>query len=160
MGSRGPAPTPTRLKLLRGETRPSRLKGRTPEPRPGSPVMPEGMSAAAGAVWARVLLDYGPTGVLTAVDADGLRAYCEAVDRYAVAAQALAASGPLVRGARAGELIKNPLHQIVRDNADLIRAWARELGLTPAARVGLAAAPPDASSPMAQYLARDRRPPA
>jgi P27 family predicted phage terminase small subunit len=122
--------------------------------------MPDGMSAAAQAVWRRVLRDYGPTGVITNVDADGLRAYCEAVDRYTVAAQALAASGPLVRGARAGELIKNPLHQIVRDNADLMRAWARELGLSPAARVGLAAQPADASAPLSAFLARGRRPPA
>jgi phage terminase small subunit len=33
--------------------------------------------------------------------------------------------------------VKNPLHQIVRDNAILLRAFARELGLTPSARTGL-----------------------
>jgi phage terminase small subunit len=38
---------------------------------------------------------------------------------------------------RDGLLVKNPLHQIVRDNADAIKKYARELGLTPAARVGL-----------------------
>ena len=76
----------------------------------------------------------GATGVLTAADADGLRIYCESVARYRHAAQLLDQSGPLItatgRGARRGELVKNPLHQIVRDNAVLVRAFARELGLT------------------------------
>jgi phage terminase small subunit len=30
-----------------------------------------------------------------------------------------------------------PLHQIVRDNRDAIRLFARELGLSPSARAGL-----------------------
>jgi len=99
--------------------------------------MPPDMSDEAKRVWRRVIRDFGATGVITAVDADALRTYCEAVVRYVQAARTLEASGPLVRGARSGELVKNPLHQIVRDNAILLRAFARELGLTPAARTGL-----------------------
>jgi len=141
MGSRGPAPTPTRLKVLRGETRPSRLNHAAPEPRGGRPRQPADLSPAASAVWRRVLREMGATGVISAVDADILRAYCEAVSRYAYAAAALEQVGPLITaagsGARRGELVKNPLHQVVRDNALLVRALARELGLTPAARVGL-----------------------
>lgn len=59
--------------------------------------------------------------------------------RYEHAAVLLEKSGPLVRGAerRGGELVKNPLHQVVRDNADLVRAFARELGFTPSARSAL-----------------------
>jgi P27 family predicted phage terminase small subunit len=95
------------------------------------------MSSAAQAVWERLMRDYAATGVLTGVDADALRVYCEAVVRYEHAAQLLESSGPLVRGARSGELVKNPLHQIVRDNADLIRAYAREFGFTPSARSAL-----------------------
>jgi P27 family predicted phage terminase small subunit len=111
-------------------------------------------------VWTRVLATYGHTGVITAVDGDALRAYCEAVARYIYAARKLEETGPLVRGAHRAELVRNPLHQIVRDNADQMRAWARELGLTPAARPGLTARSADAASPMARYLARGRRPPA
>ena len=37
----------------------------------------------------------------------------------------------------AGSLVKNPLHQVVRDDADQIRQFARELGLSPSARAGL-----------------------
>jgi phage terminase small subunit len=58
-----------------------------------------------------------------------------------------------VRGARSGELVKNPLHQIVRDNAILQRAFARELGLTPSARTGLAVGmDSDPDDPLAAWL--------
>lgn len=128
---------PTALKLLRGERRSARLNRHEPKPLPNQPVMADGMSKDSQAIWDRIMRDYAQTGVLTAVDTDILRAYCEAVVRYEHAAALLEQSGPLVRGARQGELVKNPLHQIVRDNADLMRAMARELGFTPSARSAL-----------------------
>jgi P27 family predicted phage terminase small subunit len=136
MGSRGPGATPTRLKILRGTERKSRRNLREPRPL-ARPKMPMDMSDDAKRVWRRVMRAYGPTGVITGADGDAFRVYCEAVARYVQAARTLEASGPLVRGARSGELVKNPLHQIVRDNAILLRAFARELGLTPSARTGL-----------------------
>jgi P27 family predicted phage terminase small subunit len=135
MGRRGPAPTPTTLKRLRGETRPSRLNNAEPLPRSDLPRMPADMDPDAKVVWRRVLRDMGATGVIRAADADVLRCYCEAVSRYAAAARLYAQTGPLTR--RDGNLVKNPLHQVARDNADEVRQFARELGLSPSARVGL-----------------------
>jgi P27 family predicted phage terminase small subunit len=136
-----PPRLPTRLKVLRGETRPSRLNHREPQPRAGLPRMPPDMTDRAKQVWRRIVRDYGATGVLTTVDADVLRIYCESVARYEQAGALFDASGPVIRatgtGARRGELVKNPLAQIVRDQADLVRSMARELGLTPSARSGL-----------------------
>lgn len=137
MGKRGPQPMPTPLKVLHGETRPERLNPDAPKPRGAGPVQPEDMDERAKEVWARVTEAMALTGILTPVDSDSLRAYCEAVSRYEHAARMLAESGPLVRGARQGELVKNPLHQVVRDNAALIRLFARELGFVPAAREGI-----------------------
>jgi len=137
MGRRGPAPQPTALKLLKGETRSSRLNRDAPRPVSKLPLMPDDMDPRAKEVWRRQIESMGGTGVLTVADGDALRAYCEAVSRYEAAASLLAQSGPLVRGARTGDLIKNPLHQIVRDNAVLIRLFARELGFVPAGREGI-----------------------
>lgn len=136
MGRRGPAPTPTRIKLLKGETRPVRLNAQEPIPSRDLPKLPTDMELGAKAVWKRVLHDMGSTGVITAADTDMFRAYCESVAAYQAAGVLLAKSGPLVRGQK-GELVKNPLHQMVRDNRDAIRLFARELGLSPSARVGL-----------------------
>jgi len=77
----------------------------------------------------------GHLGVIRVPDSDILRCYCEAVSRYAQAARLYAGSGPLVR--HPGGLVKNPLHQVIRDDSDQIRMFARELGLSPSARVGL-----------------------
>lgn len=153
MGARGPAPMPTKLKLLLGETRPSRVNRAEPEPG-GCPRMPEGMSAASKKIWRRIIRDYGRTGVITAADSDVFRAYCDAVVRYVQADSALQASGPLVRGARHGDVVRSPLHQIVRDNAVLLRGFARELGLTPSARSGVAGLAPTAVDPFEQFLQR------
>ena len=115
--------------------------------------MPAGMSEPAQAIWNRITRDYAQTGVLTSVDTDALRVYCEAVVRYGHVAALLEQSGPLARGQR-GELVKNPLHQIVRDNADLIRAFARELGFTPSARSALTAIKePDEGDALTRWMA-------
>lgn len=136
MGARGPAPKPARLKILAGETRPSRVNYAEPIPGGGPLSPPLDLRDEARIVWERVVDALGPTGVLTAADKDILRLYCEAVVRYVEAETLLSRSQPLVQG-RDGSLVKNPLHQIVRDNADAVRKYARELGLTPAARAGL-----------------------
>lgn len=136
MGRRGPASAPTKVKLLRGEQHLNRLNLLEPTPPANTPTMPHGMDAAAKVVWRRVLRDMRDTGVIRAADTDVLRAYCEAVATYVVTANLLSKSGPLVRGQK-GELVKNPLHQVVRDNRDAIRLFARELGLSPSARAGL-----------------------
>jgi P27 family predicted phage terminase small subunit len=136
MGTRGPAPKPTRLRLLAGETRPSLVNYAEPIPAGGPLTPPSDLRIEAREVWERVVSALGPTGVLTSADKDILRLYSEAFVRYQEAEAMLSKTGPLLKG-RDGNFVKNPLHQIVRDNADAVKKYARELGLTPAARVGL-----------------------
>ena len=153
-----PARKPTRLKVLNGSAAhdPQRINRREPQPNRGFPRIPSDLGPVATEVWRGVRATMGHTGVITGADFYVLRAYCEAVARYRQAAALLDQSGPLVvargTGARRGELVKNPLHQIVRDNALLIRMLARELGLTPAARPSLSAHVPPARDPFAAFL--------
>ncbi len=137
MGRRGFPAAPGSVKLALGETRPSRVNFLEPSPRRHAPSMPKDMDGGAKAVWRRVLREMGHTEVIRAADADVLRCYCEAVSQYQSSMRMLVSSSPLVRGARSGDLIKNPLHQIVRDARDAVRLFARELGLSPSARAGL-----------------------
>jgi P27 family predicted phage terminase small subunit len=92
------------------------------------------MQPAARQVWQHVMAEM-PPGVILSVDEHALRCYCEAVVRYLNAQRIYQESTPLIRQARG--LTKNPLHQVVRDNAEQVRMWAHELGLTPAARAAL-----------------------
>lgn len=135
MGKRGPAPTPTKLKILRGQDRGDRLNRSAPKPSGGGPTMPSGMTKSAQKIWRRQVRAM-PPGVLTVVDGDCLRVYCEAVSRYTEAAAMLAESGPLAVGQKRN-LVRNPLAQIVRDNAQLIRLFGKDLGFQPSAREGL-----------------------
>ena len=91
--------------------------------------------AGAKAVWKRVMAEMATAEVIFAADSDVLRCYCEAVSQYQSSMRTLASSSPLVRY-RDG-LVKNPLHQIVRDDRDAVRLFARELGLSPSGRAGL-----------------------
>ncbi len=137
MGRRGPSKTPTGVKLAQGETRPSRVNFLEPAPRRAMPTMPKDMDDRAKAVWRHVVREMASTEIIFAADRDVLRCYCEAVSQYESSMRTLVSSSPLVRGARSGDLIKNPLHQIVRDARDAVRLFARELGLSPSARAGL-----------------------
>jgi P27 family predicted phage terminase small subunit len=151
MGRRGPAPTPTEVKLRQGETRPSRINRLEPRPRHAAPVMPKGMDPEARKVWRQVLRDMRGTGIIFAVDAYVLRCFCDAVARYAQAAEPYAASGPLVMG-RERELVRNPLFQVTRDHAAQILLFSRELGLSPSARAGLRVEPSAVSGDIEDVL--------
>jgi P27 family predicted phage terminase small subunit len=136
MGTRGPQPKPTALKILAGETRPSVINYAEPIPEGGALTPPADIRSEARVIWEQVVAALGKTGVLTSADKHILRLYAEAMARYIEAEAMLVKTGPLIKG-RDGNFVKNPLHQIVRDNADAVKKYAREIGLTPAARVGL-----------------------
>ena len=156
--------TPTALKVLRGETRRSRLPGRDaegrslePQPRDGLPVMPTDLSPGAQRYWKAAMDEIGQAGVLKGADAAELRVWAEAMDRYQVSQSMLVATGPLVTGRHPGELIKNPLHQVVRDNARLAHELARSLGLSPSGRASLlvGALPVTPNAPAGPRLVED-----
>lgn len=146
MGRRGPAKEPTVTRIAKGETKPSRLNFDEPIPH-GVPLRPA-MVPGALAVWDRIVAD-APVGLLTSLDTEVLRLYCEAVARY-VEAQTIYNASPLVKRGwyvalneetgkeeRQPIWVKNPMHQVVRDNADQVRLLARELGFSPSARANL-----------------------
>jgi P27 family predicted phage terminase small subunit len=120
--------------------------------------MPANLSAAAAAVWERVLRDQAP-GVILAAHADVLRLYCDAVVRYEDYSARLEKSGPILRGSRGAELVRNPLVAMVRDAGDQVRVLARELGLTPSSLSGVHAfrAPDQASAQMEELMTSRRR---
>jgi len=136
MGRRGPAPSPTSVKVRRGETRPSRLNLAEPVPKDGPMPAPPEISTDAKVIWRRIVRDT-PKGQIVPIDRYILAMFCEAYVRWQRANSSYGESIGVLKG-RGGELwVKNPLHQIVRDNAAEVRALARELGLSPAARAGL-----------------------
>ena len=134
MGKRGPQKQPTNLRVLHGETRPSRVNTSEPVPRNRAPEPPDDMSAMERAEWDRILPELQAMDLAYAADRDVIRAYCSAVVRHAEAMHLVNTTGPLMRG-RNGDVVKNPAVAMARDAGSALLQFARELGLTPAARV-------------------------
>jgi len=95
--------------------------------------MPEWLTGAAASEWRRIAPDLTAMGTVKAVDAIGLAAYCEAVARFKTATELIGRAGLMIRD-RDGMVRKNPAVAQARDASLEIRMWAREFGLTPAAR--------------------------
>jgi P27 family predicted phage terminase small subunit len=134
MGRRGPAPTPTKLKLIRG-AHPYRVNLDEPVPLALAIERPEWLSDLASLEWDRVAPHLVAMGVVTDADVSGLAVYCEAVARWRRLVELVVASPPVV--GRKGAMVKNPVYAQVRDAAAEVRVWAREFGLTPSARAGI-----------------------
>ena len=136
MARKGPAPQPTRLKLLKGNPGKHPLKKREPEPATVVPSVPRGLELdeTAQEQWddlSRILSDMT---VLT--EADGLvpAALCQTFSRWAAALKQLQRSGLLYTTGRTGYVQQNPLLGIVNTCLAQINQMSRELGLTPGAR--------------------------
>ncbi|MFZ6003786.1 MAG: phage terminase small subunit P27 family [Actinomycetota bacterium] len=132
VGKRGPAPTPTRLRMLRG------LRVDTDEPIPSeAPIeAPSYIDDEAREVWDRVVPDLVKQGVVTAWDTDALGVFVTAVTHHRRAVAYVNQSAVLLSQSRKdrGEVVKHPAMQVVRDQAAIVRAYAQEFGLTPSSR--------------------------
>lgn len=132
MGRRGPAPMPTRLRLLHGD-HPERVNRAEPRPRASLPECPAEVSPAVRDVWSYTMAELEAMKIVTAADRDALLCYCEAVITHREASALLAQTKILVKGALGG-LVRNPALAIQRDAARTMLVFAREFGLTPSAR--------------------------
>lgn len=149
MGRRGPAPKPTKLRLLHGD-RKDRINHNEPQPEQGPMVPPEGMTREVRAVWDFTARHLETMGLAMPSDRECLRAYCEAVVDHARAAEIVAKSALLIKGIQGG-MVRNPAYQIKRDAARTMLRFAQEFGLTPSARSRIELAERDngADSPFA-----------
>ena len=139
----GPPPTPTYLKLLRGN--PGKRKINRNEPQPTIPARrpepPAFLSAYAKEEWNLVAPEAFALHMLTALDTACLSAYVESYALWRTAEEALAlmaANDPVMRGlivkGKRGTAIENPLVYTARQAArDMVR-YAGEFGFTPASR--------------------------
>ena len=134
MGTRGPIAQPDNVRALRGNP------GGRPAPKrlstkPGTPSVPAWLDTEAKAEWRRVVPELDRLGVLAKVDRAALATYCAAWSKF-VQAEKLLQSDDLVAERRAGNgPAKNPAWQIWREAATTVAALAKELFLTPSARL-------------------------
>jgi P27 family predicted phage terminase small subunit len=137
MARRGRPPTPTALKLIKGNPGKRPVKAE-PKPPPSKPRRPQWLVGYARQEWDRVVPFLDGLGLLTVVDRTVIAAYCEAAAGLKAASSDLRKRGYLVDSARGdGYQIKNPSNQLLKDYARLVSTYSSMLGLSPGDRVRL-----------------------
>lgn len=131
MGRHGPVPMPDNVRALRG-TIDRQLPRRLKLP-PKAPAAPTWLDREAKAEWNRVVPSLERMGVLATVDRAVLATYCSAWSEFVKAQAALRKDG--LYSPRSDRDAKHPLWQVWREAATQIRELAKELYLTPTARL-------------------------
>lgn len=98
---------------------------------------PGWLSADAKKEWKRLAGELSHLGLLTGLDVGLLAVFVQAVVDWRRAVEILEREGSVYKHADSGLWKKNPASAVANENAKLMLAAARELGLSPAARQGL-----------------------
>ena len=147
---KGRKPTPTHLRLLRGNPGKRAINRDEPQPHEVTdvPEAPPFLTEYARQEWQRIASELRYLHLLTLVDLNPLAAYFMAYSRWRTAEEALAEMtkddpkwrGFIVYGAQ-GTPVKNPLvTAVAKAAADMVR-YASEFGFTPAARCRISSGP-------------------
>jgi P27 family predicted phage terminase small subunit len=129
----GPPPKPAHIRLLNG-TPASKIRNHNePKARDILPVVPDNITEDVRAVWDETLRELVAMHTAHAADRESLHCYCEAVVTHRRASELLGKSSLVIKGQK-NNLVRNPILQIQRDAATVIRHFANEFGLTPASR--------------------------
>src|SRR5690349_11597598 len=144
-GKGGRPAKPTALKILHGETRPSRLNNAEPQPSQTKVEPPEDLSEEALVIWHELAADLERTGVLKPWDARAYGDYCEAVVSSREAQAHLDEEGEVIDYPvfnRSGEEVStrpviNPWWKVRMESSESMRKGQARFGLTPADRARL-----------------------
>jgi P27 family predicted phage terminase small subunit len=144
MARRGPKPKPVSVHKLQGTFQPVRHAKRAIEPEAQGELAelapPAWLTKRQSEIW-RSVLSRAPKGILRAIDAELVAAYCELADRQQRAAEAQAKldageSLPLVVRGGAG-LVPSPYLRIMNQATLLMVRLQSEFGFTPVGRARL-----------------------
>lgn len=129
----GPAPKPTRLRLLTGNPSKRPINDAEPQPKAVAPDPPAFLKREALAEWRRLAPELERLGLLTIVDGAALAAYCQAYQRWIQAEKMINRKGMVVE-TQNGYAQAHPAVAVAQKSMQLLRAFASEFGLTPASR--------------------------
>ncbi len=128
MGSRGPVPIPhARRRNKRITTGKTIAVAR--------PALPRTLAKEAKYEWKRIVPELEAVGLLATIDRAVLIRYCRAWQDWCDLDVKLLATGMLIKGARGGVPVRNPLWLMRRDAEATLIDLGKQLGLTPQARL-------------------------
>ena len=152
----GPAPKPTKLKLLAGNPGKRPLNDAEPEPRAPAevPRAPRGILDPVGrAEWRRIVPELMALGLYTEVDRAALVIYCNAWARWAKAEAEVRRLGELLESDK-GNLYYNPWLGVANKAAEVCHRMAKEFGFTPSARTRIRVEKPAEVDELDQLLGK------
>jgi P27 family predicted phage terminase small subunit len=139
MGKRGPPPTPTAIKIVRGTVRSKRKK--EPQPPAAGIVMPPHLGEVAQAKWAELLPLLEGVRVMTDADVEALARYCDTYEWWLATRAILKKEGctyPILNDAGEVKYIaQRPEVSIAHKLATQLRQLEQDFGLNPSARTSL-----------------------
>lgn len=135
MGRRGPPPKPTHLKLLEGTFRKDRAAKREPKAPKTSkrPSPPAYLGRNAKAEWRRIIPILDEMGILSTADRSIIAAYCQAWHRLQQYEKDIDDNGSSFTTEKGYEC-QRPAVAMAQKQAQLLRQFAGELGLSPSSR--------------------------
>jgi P27 family predicted phage terminase small subunit len=141
MGKRGPKPTPTKLKILRGNPGCRPLNKSEPEPPVGGIAMPPHLGDVATARWRQLLPMLQAVKVMTTADVEALARYCDTYEWWLATRQKLKQEGdtyPILNDKGEVKYIaQRPEVSIAHKLAVQLRQLEQDFGLNPSARTSL-----------------------
>lgn len=150
--TRGTRPTPTKLKILKGNPGRRPLNPHEPAPRARRSLAPPAwLEGAAAAEWRRLAPVLFRLGLLTEIDDAALAQYCELWARWRQAETALRKHGMVIAGNK-GTPVLSPYVAIANRALSQMRALLIEFGMTPSARTRVKTdAGPQPADPFAPF---------
>lgn len=152
---RGRKPTPTALKIVRGNPGKRALPENEPTPQAGA-LTPEWLSPQAAEHWLEVAAQLEAAGVLTVIDAAALALYCEAFARWRAAMDHLRING-LVVTTPSGYPVQSPYLAIANKAHDQMAKLLIEFGMTPSSRSRVTKAKPSENKNPFADLVKDKQ---
>jgi len=134
MAIRGTKPTPTKLRMLRGNPTGKPLPKNEPQPSTEVPPPPSFLSNIAKREYRRVAKILAPLGVITEIDATALAAYADAFSTWAEAVEQIKNNGYMAVGEKNGHLYQNPYVGMKNQAMEKMMKIATEFGMTPSSR--------------------------
>lgn len=141
----GRPPTPTRLKILRGNPGKRALNPREPKPKRGLPPCPKHLQGEARREWRRMGKQLDQLGILTSIDKSAFAGYCVQWARWVEAEEEVRKTSAIVK-APSGYPMVNPWLTIAGAAYDRMIKVLTEFGMSAASRSRIAV-PPQTEDP-------------
>lgn len=146
----GPAPKPTRLKLIAGNPGKRKLNESEPEYKPGA-TPPDWLDDRARKEWDKLARELESVGLLTSVDANQFGLYCQAVADYEDLLLRVRNEGWTTTTSN-GNIVQHPAVGAMNKAAERVHKYSQQFGFTPASRTRVQTNPDNSANPDADLL--------